>query len=286
MLIASARPSRLDVYLPNTDIFTLHPAHRNTFGTTGTDSDVINIYGFKITLHARGNESSSRWQLVDEVSNLADRRAANRGERTDTERYDAPRWAWPDAYTADGNRISVARVNTVTDIADNGFDSARSDGKTAAGWILSSDDIRTQRIDQTHYGNEDDISTPGQTRKLPLPVSLSYFRPTLENGEVVIRWTTESELDNAGFNILRSDSRNGEFKQVNAKMIQGHGTTGERNTYKWVDATAKPGFVYYYQIEDVSFAGERQTLATNRLKGLISAKNKATLRWGELKSRD
>ena len=54
-------------------------------------------------------------------------------------------------------------------------------------------------------------------------------------------------------------------------------------SYKWVDSTTKPGAVYYYQIEDVSFAGEHQTLTTTKLKGLISAKNKLTTLWGGLK---
>ena len=117
----------------------------------------------------------------------------------------------------------------------------------------------------------------------PVPVSLSFFRPTLENGIVTIRWTTESELDNAGFNILRSNNRSNGFKQVNTALIQGAGTTGERSTYKWIDTAVKPGIVYYYQIEDVSFAGERQVLTTTRLKGLISAKDKLTTTWSELK---
>ena len=122
-------------------------------------------------------------------------------------------------------------------------------------WIPHSSESRK-------FGMEtaDDIGTPGFIKGTPLPVNLSSFRPALENGEIVIRWTTESELDNAGFNILRSDSRDGEFKQVNTELIQGAGTTGERHVYKWIDTTAKPGVVYYYQIEDVSFAGERQTL--------------------------
>ena len=149
-------------------------------------------------------------------------------------------------------------------------------------WVHAAD-TKMAKAQITWYGSKDDYGTPGHTTSTPLPVSLSYFRPTLENGEVVIRWTTESELDNAGFNILRSDSRNGEFKQVNSELVQGAGTTGERNTYKWVDETAKPGVIYYYQIEDVSFAGERQTLTTTKLKGLISADNKKTLIWGELK---
>ena len=44
------------------------------------------------------------------------------------------------------------------------------------------------------------------------------------------------------------------------------------------------GVIYYYQIEDVSFAGEHQTLTTTKLKGLISAKNKLTTLWSGLKS--
>ena len=141
-------------------------------------------------------------------------------------------------------------------------------------------------VQDTYYGEKTDISTPLHTTGTPLPVSLSFFRPSLEDGRVVIRWTTESELDNAGFNILRSHSRNGEFKQVNEKLIQGKGTSAERSIYKWVDVSAKSGVVYYYQIEDVSFAGERSTLITTKLKGLISAKNKLRIMWSELKSQN
>ena len=55
---------------------------------------------------------------------------------------------------------------------------------------------------------------------------------------------------------------------------------------KWVDITAKSNVAYYYQIEDVSFAGKRQTLTTARLKGMISAKNRLTTLLGQMKSRD
>ncbi|MCG9126250.1 hypothetical protein JT359_01495, partial [Candidatus Poribacteria bacterium] len=149
-------------------------------------------------------------------------------------------------------------------------------------WVHAVDTAFANAQD-TWYGSKDDYGTPGHTAGTPLPVSLSHFRPTFENGQVVIRWNTESELNNAGFNILRSDTLNGEYKQVNSEMIQGNGTTGERSTYKWVDASAKPSVVYYYQIEDVSFAGERQTLQTTKLKGLISAIGKAATTWGDIK---
>ena len=144
-------------------------------------------------------------------------------------------------------------------------------------------DTKMAFIQDTWYGASTDHGTPLHIAGTPLPVELSFFRPTLEDGEIVIRWTTESELNNAGFNIYRSDTSNGEFTKVNKQMIQGNGTTGERSTYKWVDTTAKPDAVYYYQIEDVSFAGERQLLATTKLKGLISAEGKLTTSWGNIK---
>ena len=275
VLITSRKGPRSEVHMPNTDIFTLFPIRRDDFGMLSINDNVINTYGFKILLQANAHdeEKTHEWQFVDEIGNLAFPTTDRRGNR---ERFDAVRWAWPNAVNADGERSSIAR-KTFKGVGD---------GKLPSSWILSDLDGRTNKIDFVYYGKNTDFSTPGQTVGQPLPVNLSYFRPTLENGEIVIRWTTESELDNAGFNILRSDSRNGEFKQVNSELVQGAGTTGERNTYKWVDESAKLGVVYYYQIEDVSFAGERQTLTTTKLKGLISADNKLTTLWGGLKSQD
>ena len=120
----------------------------------------------------------------------------------------------------------------------------------------------------------------------PLPVSLSRFRAERADIGVVVRWITESELDNAGFYILRSETKDGEFKVVNPTLIQGAGTTSERQTYTWKDTTAKPNVVYYYRIEDISHAGVRKQLATVRMRGLVSASGKLTTRWGDLKRQE
>ncbi len=123
------------------------------------------------------------------------------------------------------------------------------------------------------------------TRKdKPLPVTLSSFKVTRTANGAILNWITESELDNAGFNILRSNTKTGEFQQINVKLIQGAGTTGERSTYTWTDTTAKPNTVYYYQIEDVSHAGVHQTLTTTRLRGLLSAKGKLITQWADFKT--
>ena len=120
----------------------------------------------------------------------------------------------------------------------------------------------------------------------PLPVTLSHFQAEHTDVGVILKWTTESELDNAGFNIYRSPTKDGEFKVVNPTMIQGAGTTGERNEYTWTDTTAKPNTVYYYRIEDVSHAGVRKQLRTVRLRGLISASGKLATSWAGLKAQN
>ncbi len=120
----------------------------------------------------------------------------------------------------------------------------------------------------------------------PLPVTLSHFRAEHTTDGVILKWITESEVDNAGFFIYRSETKEGEFKVVNPTLVQGAGTTSERHTYTWTDTTAKPNTVYYYRIEDVSHAGVRKSLATVRMRGLVSASGKLTVRWADLKTQD
>lgn len=118
----------------------------------------------------------------------------------------------------------------------------------------------------------------------PLPVNLSHFRAELTDTGVTLKWITESEVDNAGFYIYRSETREGDFKVINPTLIQGAGTTSERNAYTWTDTTAKPNVAYYYRIEDISHAGVREQLATVRLRGLVSARGKLTTIWADLKA--
>lgn len=160
-------------------------------------------------------------------------------------------------------------------------------GTDAAGWTLASDTSLIGAYVETYYGDKDDEGTPGYNAGGALPVELSKFSAARDRvtGQVVITWETQSELNNAGFFIKRSQQRNGQFVVVNPTMIAGAGTVSEKQSYTYTDTTAKPNIVYYYQIEDVSLDGNRQTLTRgHRLKGHIGAAGKATTTWGELKS--
>ncbi|RKU16372.1 hypothetical protein C6500_17865 [Candidatus Poribacteria bacterium] len=246
-----------------TRVFKVYPALAAEFGMrTAGDPFLHPTEGFHIQLVDGSNN------IVDEVGNLDGR------IRT----VDEPAWELPSGWTENGNRTSIIRRYR-RGIAD--------DGTRSEGWITAAETsflyLLEKRL-ETWYGLRTDQGSPGVRAGRALPVQLSQFRPDLtETGAVVIHWTTESEVDNAGFNILRSQTRMGEFRVINPQLIPGAGTTAERNTYTWTDTAAKPNVVYYYQIEDVSLDGERQTLATVRLRGFVSAKGKLTTQWGQLK---
>ena len=196
----------------------------------------------------------------------------------------AATWALP--MTEEGGRSSIIRKHK--DIARG--PAAPEDGMMEGNWTLAKDtafaDVTHIRA-QSYYGAANDIGTPGFRAGGALPVELSHFRPARDKatGQVVITWATQSELNNAGFFIKRSQQRNGEFKVINATMIAGAGTTSEKQFYTYTDTTAQPNVVYYYQIEDVSLDGNRQTLTRGiRLKGHVGAAGKATTLWGELKA--
>ena len=185
---------------------------------------------------------------------------------------------WEIPMSEGGNRSSLIRNEMVAGAATMGTD--------ANGWILA--DSTSLTIGQvSYYGSDEDAGTPGHDSGGPLPVELSHFRPARDKatGAAVITWSTQSELNNAGFFIKRSQQRNGQFKVINATMVPGAGTTSEKQFYTFTDTTAQPNVVYYYQIEDVSLDGNRQTLTNGiRLKGHIGAAGKLTTSWGELKS--
>ena len=192
-------------------------------------------------------------------------------------------WALP---MDEGARSSIIRRHVPVSIGA----AAPEAGEMMDSWALASDTSFAQVTHiraSSYYGSADDVGTPGFRAGGALPVELSHFRPARDKdtGAVVITWSTQSELNNAGFFIKRSQQRDGEFQIINATMIQGAGTTSEKQFYTYTDTTAQPNVVYYYQIEDVSLDGNRQTLTRGiRLKGHVSVAGKLTSTWGDLKT--
>jgi len=91
-----------------------------------------------------------------------------------------------------------------------------------------------------------------------LPVELSLFTATPGNGIITLKWLTESEIENLGFNIYRSTKSNDEFLMLNAELIAGAGSSSEKHEYSYVDQDVKNGITYWYKLEDIDYNGKTE----------------------------
>jgi len=96
------------------------------------------------------------------------------------------------------------------------------------------------------------------TEEPPLAVTLSEFTAQYASGTLSLYWTTQTETENAGWNIYRGDSENAEQSiQINSGLIDGAGTTSEPTEYVFVDESeVMEGSTYWYWIESQSNSGE------------------------------
>ena len=144
----------------------------------------------------------------------------------------AATWALP---MAEGNaRSSIIRRHVAGSVGP----AEPKDGEMMESWVLASDTNFGKPMHlsaHSYYGLPIDVGTPGFRAGGALPVELSHFRPERQKdtGAVVITWSTQSELNNAGFFIKRSRQPNGEFQIINATMIPGAGTTSEKQFYTY-----------------------------------------------------
>jgi hypothetical protein len=95
----------------------------------------------------------------------------------------------------------------------------------------------------------------------PLPVTLSSFTAVFSNGSSLLAWTTQSESNNLGWNVYRSETESisesiSESTQANSDMIEGAGTSSEQTDYVFIDQDETyPNTSYWYWIESVDLGG-------------------------------
>jgi len=87
-------------------------------------------------------------------------------------------------------------------------------------------------------------------------ITLKYFQAFAGNQAVELAWETESEINNAGFNIYRSERINGRYCKVNDELIPATGGSTQGAFYSFVDQELMNRFVYYYKLEDIDFMGK------------------------------
>lgn len=96
----------------------------------------------------------------------------------------------------------------------------------------------------------------------PLPVQWSYVKAApKDNNSILVSWGTESEQNNAGFDVERSE--NGvSFTAIG--HVNGHGTSATPHHYTFQDRNVTSGLRYFYRIRQTDLDGrERYSVIVN-----------------------
>jgi hypothetical protein len=86
-------------------------------------------------------------------------------------------------------------------------------------------------------------------------IALSSFTAKASNGRVKLEWSTESEIDNAGFNIYRSETEADGYVKINSELIPAKGSETKGAKYVFTDNIAKNRKTYFYKLEDIDLNG-------------------------------
>ncbi|HEY9166212.1 MAG TPA: FG-GAP-like repeat-containing protein [Candidatus Kryptonia bacterium] len=99
-----------------------------------------------------------------------------------------------------------------------------------------------------------------------LAVQATDFKALPDIGSVTLSWRTQSELNNAGFNVLRKDPGSSEFKLISTyasnDSLRGIGTSPTGRSYDFTDNRINSGSKYSYEFQCVSSSGASNYLDT------------------------
>ncbi|RLC50602.1 MAG: hypothetical protein DRI23_06740 [Candidatus Cloacimonadota bacterium] len=97
----------------------------------------------------------------------------------------------------------------------------------------------------------------------PLPVTLSNFEVQMQGREPKLIWVTQSETNNAFWNIYRSDSGDlsQAFQMNTNNTISGQGTTSTPTDYIFIDQyPVEANTTYWYWLESIAYNGTSEIM--------------------------
>ena len=85
-----------------------------------------------------------------------------------------------------------------------------------------------------------------------VPVELTFLTASAIGNEVILNWSTATELNNYGFEIQRK-AFGGDFATV--AFVKGQGTTTQQNQYSFADKNLDEG-KYFYRLKQMDYGGQ------------------------------
>ena len=120
--------------------------------------------------------------------------------------------------------------------------------KSFGCWYAEDGGLLGAKIDGITYGN-----------LFSIPVELISFNKHIISNSIKLTWTTATETNNYGFDILRSNLPESKGA-AKIGFIKGNGTSTEKNKYEFWDKNLNDGR-YKYQLIQIDFDGTRKQIA-------------------------
>ncbi len=208
--------------------------------TVRWDADDINYENFYKTKGGYGIPSESNFlETHDDTSGLTEANTGGTDYRAIGLTLNGEQ---PDSLSADGDGFLGELVFTAK------VDNPKSIQFSDIQWV----DNQSNADECTNYDNE--ILLGGGS----LPVELSSFKAVYDNGQVMITWQTESELNAWGFNIFRSKAKENGYEKINSEIIEASGTTTTPQQYSYTDERVESGQTYFYKLQQVDVDGSNE----------------------------
>jgi len=116
-------------------------------------------------------------------------------------------------------------------------------------YVLHAPHLYLQEYDQPQF-----LSLPYTGISLASSSALPRFR------KVMLKWTTDTEVDCARFNLYRLEEKGAEAVKLNDELIPARGSAAEGATYTFIDAGLTNRKTYYYRLEGVAGTSTAITL--------------------------
>ncbi len=220
----------------------------------GSQADFEGAWGSGYLIISLKDNGQTMFNMSNTPSNTSEiiQLRDNNGVLVDEVNYDdaAP---WPNNNNQSSIYLAIPK--------DQMNATSNNDGANWAISVSGVDGARTASV----FGVWDsgaDVGSPGNILgDDALPVTLRSFQASAGDGMVKLKWITEAEVNNLGFEILRSTTLNGPYELISSYTsnpdLRGQYTTNQRTEYRFLDQLVINGTTYYYKLIDVSANGRR-----------------------------
>jgi hypothetical protein len=97
----------------------------------------------------------------------------------------------------------------------------------------------------------------GFRKPSPTYATIASFAARDDGSQVVVEWTTSSEVGTLGFYLYRVNPTSGRYRQVNDRMLPGLIDSPQGGSYRFVDAGARTGVEITYLLREIEPTGWR-----------------------------